>query len=293
MLVVLPLLGVLASALGATIPATRATVCNGNAALCNRSYGNTTFMGAHDSFAFSSDPFALARDQEVDVPTQLGLGVRLLQAQAHLNNGVIHFCHTSCALFDGGTVLAYLTTVKTWLDANPNEVLTLLFTNPEGLSIPGELLPRLIPPTNPMPQSAWPTLGSMIDSGKRVVVFLDAGADGSDGGVVPYILPEFTMIWETQFGYTDSSFPCSVDRISGSPPDHMYMINHSLNIDIFGIVVSDPEQAGTTNGVASIVAHANGCVPFSQANRLPSFVLLDFVNIGSGLAAVNQLNGLS
>jgi hypothetical protein len=31
----------------------------------------------------------------------------------------------------------------------------------------------------------------------------------------------------------------------------MYMINHSLNIDIFGIVVSDPEQAGTTNGVAS------------------------------------------
>lgn len=47
---------------------------------------------------------------------------------------------------------------------------------------------------NPMPQSAWPTLGSMIDSGKRVVVFLDAGADGSDGGVVPYILPEFTMV---------------------------------------------------------------------------------------------------
>ncbi|KAJ7809027.1 PLC-like phosphodiesterase [Mycena leptocephala] len=303
LLVVLPLLPLLASALGATIPATRATVCNGNADLCNRSYGNTTFMGAHDSFAFSSDPFALARDQEVDVPTQLGLGVRLLQAQAHLNNGVIHFCHTSCALFDGGTVLAYLTTVKTWLDANPNEVLTLLFTNPEGLSIPGVWAPAFeqsgiaslayIPPTNPMPQSAWPTLGSMIDSGKRVVVFLDAGADGSDGGVVPYILPEFTMIWETQFGYTDSSFPCSVDRISGSPPDHMYMINHSLNIDIFGIVVSDPEQAGTTNGVASIVAHANGCVPFSQANRLPSFVLLDFVNIGSGLAAVNQLNGLS
>ncbi|KAJ6552991.1 PLC-like phosphodiesterase [Mycena capillaripes] len=303
LLIAFPLLCFVASAFGVAVPTKRATVCNGHAELCNRSYGNTTFMGSHDSFAFSEDPFALARDQEVDIPTQLGLGVRLLQAQAHLNDGVIHFCHTSCALFDGGTVLAYLTTVKTWLDANPNEILSLLFTNPEGLSIPNVWAPAFeqsgiaslayIPPTNPMPQAAWPTLGSMIDSGKRVVVYLDAGADGSDGGVVPYILPEFTMIWETQFGYTDASFPCSVDRISGSPADHMYMINHSLNIDIFGIVLSDPEQAGTTNGVASIVAHANGCVPFSQGNRLPSFVLLDFVNIGSGLAAVNQLNGLN
>ena len=38
----------------------------------------------------------VARDQEVDIPTQLDLGVRLLQAQAHLgDDGVIHFCHTS------------------------------------------------------------------------------------------------------------------------------------------------------------------------------------------------------
>jgi hypothetical protein len=29
---------------------------------------------------------------------------------------------------------------------------------------------------------------------KRVVVFLDYGADGSDGGVVDFILPEFQMV---------------------------------------------------------------------------------------------------
>ena len=38
-------------------------------------------------------------------------------------------------LFDGGTVEAYLNRVKTFLDANPNEVLTLIFTNPEGASL--------------------------------------------------------------------------------------------------------------------------------------------------------------
>ena len=144
------------------------------------------------------------RDQEVDIPTQLALGVRLLQAQAHDNNGVIHFCHDSCILFDGGTVEAYLTNVKIFLDANPNEVLTMIVTNPDGLSLPGQWEPAFrnsgimnlayVPPNLPMKQTDWPTLGNMIDSGKRVVVFLDYGADGSDGGIVDFILPEFDMV---------------------------------------------------------------------------------------------------
>ncbi|KAA1467265.1 PLC-like phosphodiesterase [Dentipellis sp. KUC8613] len=290
---------------GAVVKERRATVCNGHAELCDRSYGNVTFVGAHDSFAFSSDPLALARDQEVSVPDQLSLGVRLLQAQAHENNGVIHFCHTSCALFDGGTVEAYLENVATFLNNNPNEVLTLLFTNPEGLSLPDVWAPAFqqsgvadfayVPPHVPMKQSEWPTLGSLIDSGKRVVVFLDAGADGTDGSV-DYILPEFEMIWETPFSITNASFPCSVDRIAGplSTEDHMYMINHSLNINLFdsGIIISDPEDAPTTNGITSILANANGCAPLG-GGRYPSFVLLDFVNIGQGIQAADIMNGFA
>jgi hypothetical protein len=97
----------------------------------------------------------------------------------------------------------YLKKVKTFLDANPNEVLTLLFTNPEGLDLKTVWAPAFeaagidklafVPPTlgTPVKASAWPTLGQMIDSGKRVVVFLDAGADS---GAVPYIMPEFQMV---------------------------------------------------------------------------------------------------
>lgn len=90
------LLGLFASsALAAPSLIQRADVCNGHAELCNRSYGNVTFIGSHDSFAYSTDLLALARDQEIDVPSQLNLGVRLLQAQSHMNDGVLHFCHTS------------------------------------------------------------------------------------------------------------------------------------------------------------------------------------------------------
>jgi len=294
-----------AASLASSLPVKRATICNGHAELCSRSFGNTTFFGAHDSYAFSSDPLALARDQEVNISTQLGLGVRLLQAQAHESDGELHFCHTSCALFDGGLVVDYLTTVKTFLDANPNEVITFIFTNPEGLSIPDVWAPAFVnsgisdiayvPPSLPVAQSDWPTLGEMIDNGTRVVVFLDAGADGSDGGTVPYILPEFPMIWEDPFDSTDSTFPCSVNRTAGplSTADHMYMINHFLDVDILSILLPDLTAASKTNGVSSILANANGCAPLSGANRWPNFVLLDWVNIGDGMQAVNILNGVS
>jgi hypothetical protein len=108
----------LGSTRAAALPARRATVCNGYAALCSRSYGNVTFVAAHDSFAFSTDPLArtsirsvgastrvadatvcpVAADQHVDIPTQLSLGVRMLQAQAHVDpiSNELHFCHTSC-----------------------------------------------------------------------------------------------------------------------------------------------------------------------------------------------------
>ncbi|KAK7448061.1 hypothetical protein VKT23_013817 [Stygiomarasmius scandens] len=253
---------------------------------------------------FDCSSQSVSRDQSVDIPTQLGLGVRLLQAQSHVKDGELHFCHTSCTLFDGGTVEDYLKTVKTFLDENPNEVLTLLFTNPESQSVKDVWKPAFdnsgitplafVPPSVPVKQSEWPTLGEMIDSGKRVVVFLDAGADTSQ---VNFILPEFEMIWETPFSVTDDTFPCSVDRVSGplAVEDHTYMINHSLNKNILpigdGVIVSDPLDASTTNAVDSIMANVAGCTPLG-ANRNPQFVLLDFVDVGEGLKAVNLLNGL-
>ncbi|KAF8797822.1 PLC-like phosphodiesterase [Phlegmacium glaucopus] len=306
----------LSSILCSSTPFRRATVCNGHSELCNRRYSNVTFIGAHNSYGFSENPLELARDQEVNIPTQLRLGVRLLQAQSHVNqlDGLLHFCHTNSGsdyrfqlLFDGGTVLDYLKIVKRFLDGNPNEVLTLLFTNPEGQSVSDVWKPIFdsagitpfvyVPPSVPINQSDWPTLGEMIDSGKRVVVFLDAGANTA---AVDFILPEFAMIWETPFSVTDPTFPCRVDRIHGPLPteDHTYIINHSLNKDVIpigsgsGILVSDPIDAPTTNGADSILAHVNGCLPLG-ANRNPQFILLDYVDLGEGFNVANRLNGLS
>ena len=42
-----------------------------------------------------------------------------------------------------------------------------------------------------MKYNEWPTLGEMINSGKRVVMFLDYGANTTQ---VDFILPEFDMV---------------------------------------------------------------------------------------------------
>lgn len=66
-------------------------------------------------------------------------------------------------LFDGGTVQDYLTTVNSFLQANPNEFLTFIFTNPEGASLPDLWDPAFqasgiaalayVPPSIPVKQS--------------------------------------------------------------------------------------------------------------------------------------------
>ncbi|KAF8919532.1 PLC-like phosphodiesterase [Mucidula mucida] len=274
----------------AALVAPRATVCNGHADLCSRSYGNTSYLGSHDSFAISGDILALARTQEVSLTDQLNLGVRMLQAQSHMDDGELKFCHTSCLLFDGGLVVNYLKTVKSWLDANPNEVLTFIFTNPEELSLTTIWQPvfeasgiasiAYIPPSTPVARGAWPTLGSLIDSGKRVLIFFDNTA----GGGLNYVMPEFDMIWEPPFSETDDSFPCRVDRISGSlsTAQHMSMLNHNLNIELFGsILIPDYGSARETNSMPSILANSNGCASLA-GGVAANFVMLDFVNIGEG-----------
>jgi hypothetical protein len=77
---------------------------------------------------------------------------------------------------------------------------------------------------------------------------------------------------------------------------HMFMINHNLNHQIFFrnsvVLMPDYGDASTTNSIASIIANSNGCAPYS-GGKATNFVLLDFVDIGEGMNAVDVLNGLA
>lgn len=118
---------------------------------------------------------------------------------------------------------------------------------------------------------------------------------------------------------TNTSFPCSIDRIRGplGASDQMYLINHNLDFGEGSILLPNRFIAAITNGISScvgsstllillgcitqsfvafrcgrIVNHANGCAPLGSG-RYPNFVLLDWVDVGQASAAADRLNGLS
>lgn len=277
------------------------TACNGHPELCGRQYSNITSIGTHDSAFVGLLP---TDNQDVSVTDQLNAGIRFLQAQTHKNlfGNTLELCHTSCLERDAGTLSAYLCTVKTWLDANPNEVVTILLVNGDNVDVSmvddaytssGLKSYAYTPSTSPLGLSAWPTLQEMISAGTRLVAFLDAGVNPS----VPYILDEFTYFFETPYDTTDPTFPqCTIDRPHGltTADGRMYIVNHFLDLGLGDIDIPDDAADNTTNaatGVGSIGAQADICIGLYE--RAPWGVLVDYFDKGDVFTAQNALNGLS
>lgn len=145
-----------------------------------------------------------------------------------------------------------------------------------------------IPPKNPMGRDEWPTLGNMILTNQRVVVFMDYEANQ---GEVPYILDQFIHVWETPFDPTSREFPCTIDR----PPNlseqdaepRMYIVNHNLNteLQLLGNSILVPtrpllNETNAVNGTGSLGLAVENCV--AKRGRPPNWLLVDYYNVGNG-----------
>jgi len=169
------------------------------------------------------------------------------------------------------------------------------------------------PSHTPMKRDDWPTLGEMVTSGKKVVVFMDKGFEPKetpmptstststslmirDLSTTDYIIPQFSSMWEDPYDPDNSDFVCRVDRTQGplAPDQQLNLINHNLNINFLnvghGLRIPNRSDAPVTNRISSIIEHAGHCAPFVNGKN-PNFVLLDWVHIGQGARAVDSLNG--
>ena len=227
-----------ASSTSSSAQPTNTIPCNGHPEFCNRRYSNLTHVAAHNS-AFSI-PNNAASNQYFDTEVQLNDGVRMIQGQTHWVNNTVYNCHTSCDLLNAGTWQSQLEVITNWVARHPYDVITILVGNSDLVGVENYvpaieasgLRPYLYEPEYvPQHRDQWPTLGEMILSGKRVVLFMDYMANQPE---VPYILNEFTHMWETPFSPTDPAFPCTIGR----PPnlnetrareEFMYLANHNLN----------------------------------------------------------------
>ena len=250
--------------------------CNNYPEFCSRSYSNITFVAAHNSPFVN--PNNAAANQQLPVLNQLNDGIRMLQGQTHYNSttNTISYCHTSCDLLNGGTAQEYFREITSWVKVHPFDVVTLLIGNSDFIGVGNYTAPleasglaqyAYIPPQVPMNMSSWPTLSSMILLRKRVVIFMDYNANQTQ---VPYILDEFSQMWETPFSPTNRSFPCTQQRPPGinrtQAEERMYMANHNLNteISLAGtslLVPTTPliNETNAVNGTGSLGLMANQC----------------------------------
>ncbi|PWN32761.1 PLC-like phosphodiesterase [Meira miltonrushii] len=281
--------------------------CNGHASLCNVSYANVVYAGAHNSYAYGD---GISDNQYSNISDGLVKGIRLMQAQGHdyptnetTNPSGISLCHTSCYLEDGGSLESWLLQARNWLNANPREVLTILVTNPDSVNVTrwqkgfeyaGFNSTNVFSPSSQhTSRNDWPTLGQLIDSGKRTIAIMDYGANFTQ---LPWLIEEFSNIWENPYDQLTLPFNCSVDR--GTKNDNLAFHNHVKDLSYLGISTPDKDDLTMVNAA---VNNSNAIVPTVQRCTIetgvrPTYVMVDFYDIPSQnniFSAVDMLNNVS
>ena len=96
--------------------------CNGSQILCNKKFNEVAYLTTHNAYNSAQDNFNLP-NHNFNIATQLNDGVRGLMIDVYDYFGTPTVYHGSFLL---GTepLQTYLTDIKTFLDNNPNEVIT-------------------------------------------------------------------------------------------------------------------------------------------------------------------------
>jgi hypothetical protein len=204
--------------------------------------------------------------------------------------------------------------IRLWLDQNPHEVVTLVLVNFHFVSAQeiqveyaradlaqyGYVPPSITAAPAPSIEfgRTWPTLDEMVDKGERLVTFVNAFIPDKDNA--PYLLNEFDFVWENAYDVTDASgFLCSPDRPSNTTSitearnsGKLFLMNHLLYWQqTFGIKLPDRRVIADTNSwdrPGGLGTHIGRCA--NEVGRPPTFVLVDFFNVGPAIDAVDAFN---
>ncbi|RKP05766.1 PLC-like phosphodiesterase, partial [Thamnocephalis sphaerospora] len=274
--------------------------CNGYPELCSRPLNRVSFVTTHNAFAVGNNP---AANQLNSITVQLKDGVRSFMLDAHqlspeAPTSSIQMCHTTCALMDSGPFAKTLNEFKTFMDANPNEFIVLFIENFDNF--PGSAFEKAFSDAGLVKymywkekSAPWPTLGSVIQQNKRLMVLFDR----LPSSTAPWQMLEYDVCWETPYeiSFKNPVYTCRVDRPSNPAPNSLYVLNHFLfttfTVGGSAIPIPNPDIAKAANG-APLSEHVNLCKA-QQNNVMPNFVAVDFYHEGDVFNVVAALNNVT
>jgi hypothetical protein len=288
--------------------------CLGSVDMCSLRYDQAAYLATHNSMSTTASRF-IGPLQDPDLTSQLDEGARALLidthtweqptqiaakvakdpdfppdlkarlptliSQANPPRPGLWLCHAVCR---AGAIplVPTLRSIGAWLAANPSEVVTLIIQNDvsgaqtESAFAEAGLNEMLYPPSSD-PSAPWPTLGEMVRSNRRLVVFAEVGS-----GPAPWYRNFYQYGMETPFAFTSpAAMTCAPHR--GGTGKRLFLLNHFITTS-----GGSRLAAGEVNARPFVLDRAHRC----QASRgaLVNFVAVDYATIGDALSAVDALN---
>jgi hypothetical protein len=194
----------------------------------------------------------------------------------------LYLCHGLCEI--GSTPFAStLDALRVWLDANPDEVVTVIVENHVPAEQVGEaVISAGLEPYLHTPSDTWPTLGEMTRSGQRLVVMTE---EGSGQTTYPWLVNAFAHVQDTPYTFSSvDDFSCEPNRGPSDAP--LLLVNHWLSG--FANLVS---AARTVNAADVLQPRLEQCADEREAPVI--FVGVNYYDLGAVSAVVDELNGVS
>ncbi len=192
----------------------------------------------------------------------------------------IYMCHSNC---ETGAVTfgKGLGELKRWLDSHPDDVVMLTihdFTAPADTAAAIEAAGMGGRVATLQPGQPLPTLRSLIDSGRTLLVFAERG----DPGGPPWYHSMYDWFQETKFSFTNKSqFNCQPNRGKADAP--LFLINHWITVS-----PPNPAEEAIVNSRAVLDKRIEQCL--RERGLVPNILQVQFAERGDLISTVQSLN---
>ncbi|MBP8131674.1 MAG: hypothetical protein KA184_19005 [Candidatus Hydrogenedentes bacterium] len=254
---------------------------NGRVDLTTRPYDKAAYVTTHNAMS-SRDAGFIFPNQIGGLRKQLEDGVRAMMLDVHEFEGRPMLCHSYCEL-GGFALVDGLVEIREFLDAEPNEVVTLILES----YVPAETLALEFADSGILryahvqsPGEPWPTLGRMVLEDQRLVVFTDDNTAG-----LPWLHNVWRFAWDTNWNVSSlEQFNCNCSR--GDTSSSLMILNNFVSNPL-----PAPGNAEQTNASAFLLDRSLLC--WERSGRIPNFVTVDYYEVGDVFAVVDRLNSLA
>ncbi|MDN3492730.1 phosphatidylinositol-specific phospholipase C domain-containing protein [Winogradskyella bathintestinalis] len=256
--------------------------CNGSVYSCNKRYNEVAYLTTHNSFNSGQDGFILP-NQNNNIATQLNDGVRGLMIDVYDNGGTTVTYH-GFPFLGSEPLSTSLEAIKNFLDNNPNEIVTIIFQNDPAVSanaIETDFtqagLMDYLHTQNRL--TTWPSLQTMIDTDKRLVIFNEVNNAGVGQDW-------YHHIWDYAVEINYGTVNCDYNR--GNPLNGLFVFNHFVTS---GTGTANTTEAQMANSNPFFINHVMQCQ--DEKNKFPNFIAVDFYDLGNTMDVVGILNALN